>query len=45
VGFSAKGKIDRRDFGLIWNQVLEAGGVAVGNEIKIGIEVEAIKAE
>jgi polyisoprenoid-binding protein YceI len=45
VGFSAKGKIDRRDFGLTWNQVLEAGGVAVGNEIKIGIEVEAIKAE
>ncbi|HCU13168.1 MAG TPA: polyisoprenoid-binding protein [Gemmatimonadetes bacterium] len=45
VGFSAKGKIDRRDFGLTWNQVLEAGGVAVGNEIKIGIEVEAVKAE
>ena len=45
MGFSAKGKIDRRDFGLTWNQVLEAGGVAVGNEIKIGIEVEAVKAE
>jgi polyisoprenoid-binding protein YceI len=45
VGFSASGKIDRRDFGLTWNQVLEAGGLAVGNEIKIGIEVEAIKVE
>ena len=45
VGFSAKGKIDRRDFGLTWNQVLEAGGVAVGNEIKIGIEVEAVKVD
>jgi len=45
VGFSASGKIDRRDFGLTWNQVLEAGGVAVGNEIKIGIEVEAVKVE
>jgi polyisoprenoid-binding protein YceI len=43
AGFSAKGKIDRRDFGLTWNQVLEAGGVAVGNEIKINVEVEAIK--
>jgi polyisoprenoid-binding protein YceI len=43
AGFSAKGKFDRRDFGLTWNQVLEAGGVAVGNEIKINVEVEAIK--
>jgi polyisoprenoid-binding protein YceI len=43
AGFSAKGKIDRRDFGLTWNQVLEAGGVAVGNEIKINVEVQAIK--
>jgi len=43
VGFSASGKIDRRDFGLTWNQLLETGGVAVGNEIKLGIEIEAIK--
>ena len=45
VGFSASGKIDRRDFGLVWNQLLETGGVAVGNEIKIAVEVEAIKIE
>jgi polyisoprenoid-binding protein YceI len=44
VGFSAKGKIDRRDFGLTWNQALETGGVVVGNDIKISLEVEAIKA-
>jgi len=44
IGFSASGKIDRRDFGLTWNQLLETGGVAVGNEIKISVEVEAIKA-
>ena len=44
IGFSAAGKIDRRDFGLTWNQLLETGGVAVGNEIKIAVEVEAIKA-
>lgn len=44
IGFSANGKIDRRDFGLTWNQLLETGGVAVSNEIRINIEVEAIKA-
>ena len=38
------GKIDRRDFGLTWNQALETGGVVVGNDIKISIEVEAVKA-
>jgi polyisoprenoid-binding protein YceI len=43
VGFSASGKIDRRDFGLTWNQVLEAGGLTVGNDIKIAIEAEAVK--
>lgn len=43
VGFSATGKIDRRDFGLTWNQVLETGGVVVGNEIKIELEVQAVK--
>jgi polyisoprenoid-binding protein YceI len=45
IGFSANGKIDRRDFGLVWNQLMETGGVAVGNDIKIAIEVEAIKIE
>jgi len=43
VGFSASGKIDRRDFGLTWNVVLEAGGLTVGNDIKINIEVQAVK--
>ena len=44
VGFSATGKIDRRDFGLTWNQALETGGVVVGNDIKINIEVQAVRA-
>lgn len=44
IAFSAQTKIDRRDFGLTWNQALEAGGVAVGHDIKISIEVEAVKA-
>jgi polyisoprenoid-binding protein YceI len=41
--FSAKGKISRGDYGLSWNQALEAGGVLVGDEIKISIDVELVK--
>ena len=37
-----EGKIKRSDFGLTYNQVLEAGGVAVGDEVKIIIELEGI---
>jgi len=43
AGFSATAEIDRRDFGLTWNQALEAGGVLVGNEIRISLEVELVK--
>ena len=43
VGFSASGKLDRRDYGLTWNVLLETGGLTVGNDIKIQIEVEAVK--
>jgi len=43
ASFSAQSKIDRRDFGLTWNQALEAGGVLVSNEIKISLEVQAVK--
>jgi polyisoprenoid-binding protein YceI len=45
AGFSAQTKIDRREFGLGWNQMLEAGGIAVGNDIKISIDVELVKAQ
>ena len=44
VSFSAKTRIDRRDFGLTWNQALETGGLLVGHEIKISLEVQAVKA-
>jgi polyisoprenoid-binding protein YceI len=44
ISFSASTKIDRRDFGLTWNQVIEAGGVLVSNEIKLEIEAQAVKA-
>ncbi len=43
ISFSATGKIDRRDFGLTWNQALETGGLLVGNDIKISIEVQAVR--
>jgi polyisoprenoid-binding protein YceI len=45
AGFSARTAIDRQDFGLTWNAALETGGILVGNEIKISLEVQAAKAE
>jgi polyisoprenoid-binding protein YceI len=42
VGLSAATKIKRADFGMVWNQVLEAGGLAIGEEVAISIELEAI---
>jgi polyisoprenoid-binding protein YceI len=43
AGFSATAKVKRSDFGLTWNQLLETGGVAVGDEIKISIDAELVK--
>ncbi len=43
VGFSAEPAINRKDFGVTWNRSLETGGVLVGEEIKISIEIEAIR--
>jgi len=40
IGFSARGKIDRRDFGLTWNQALEPGGFVVGDDVKISVDAE-----
>lgn len=44
VGFRADTRINRKDFGLTWNQALETGGVLVGDEVKISLEVQAIPA-
>jgi polyisoprenoid-binding protein YceI len=44
IGFLAKTAFDRKDFGLGWNQVLEAGGVLVGDRVEIELEVQAVKA-
>lgn len=45
AGFTASGKIDRREFGLTWNQALETGGVLVSNDIKLSIEAQAVKVQ
>ena len=42
IAYSAQTTIDRRDFGMVWNQALETGGVLVGTEITIEISVQAI---
>jgi len=44
AGFSASGKLNRGDFGLHWNKVLEAGGVTVGEEVKLIVEAELVQA-
>ena len=43
VGASATTTIDRRDFGLRWNRVLEAGGLLVGFQVAITIDIEIVK--
>lgn len=43
AGFSVRGLINRKDFGLNWNAALEAGGVLVGEEVRISAEVQFVK--
>ncbi|HEX5940117.1 MAG TPA: YceI family protein [Dehalococcoidia bacterium] len=43
AGFTATTTINRHDFGLNWNALIEAGGVAVGDKVKITLHVEAIR--
>ena len=45
AGFEVDGKIKREDFGLTWNQVLEAGGVLVGSDININMDVQVNPAQ
>ena len=44
AGFTAEAEINRKDFGLEWNVALEAGGVVVGEKVKIVLEIEALQA-
>jgi polyisoprenoid-binding protein YceI len=43
VGVTARTKIRRSDFGMTWNSALEAGGVLVGDDVSIQLEVEFVK--
>ena len=42
AAFSATTKINRKDFGMNWNQALDNGGILVGEEVEISLEIEAI---
>jgi polyisoprenoid-binding protein YceI len=44
VGVTATAKISRKEFGLVWNAALESGGVMVGDEVTITMEIEFVKA-
>ena len=43
AAFTATTTIDRKDFGLTWNQALETGGVLVGDKVEIEAEIQAVK--
>jgi polyisoprenoid-binding protein YceI len=43
VGFSAKGALHRKDWGLTYNQILEAGGLALGDKVDLQLEIEVTK--
>ncbi len=43
AAFSAIAKINRKDFGLTWNKLLETGALVVGDEVQIALEIEGIK--
>ncbi len=44
IGFEATAKINRKDFGLTWNQALETGGVMIGEIVEIDLQIEAVAA-
>jgi polyisoprenoid-binding protein YceI len=43
AGFTATGRISRKEFGVKWNQVIETGGVAVGDTVKITLNIEVVR--
>lgn len=45
IGLAGTTTINRKDFGLVWNQTLEAGGMLVGEQVEIALEIEAAKAK
>jgi polyisoprenoid-binding protein YceI len=45
AGFSANGALNRKDFGMVWSKTLDNGGLVVGNDVQIHLEIECIKAK
>jgi polyisoprenoid-binding protein YceI len=45
AGFNAEGKLNRKDFGMVWNKSLDSGGLVVGDEVQIRLDIECIKAK
>jgi polyisoprenoid-binding protein YceI len=45
AGFSADGTLNRKDFGMVWNKTLDSGGLVVGDEVQIHLDIECIKAK
>ena len=45
IELELRGELNRRDFGLTWNQAIETGGVLLGNKVKIALEISAVKSE
>jgi polyisoprenoid-binding protein YceI len=43
IGVTAKGKLTRSEFGLVWNAALETGGVVIGDEVKIEFDIQMVK--
>ena len=45
AGFTADGKLNRKDFGMVWNKTLDTGGLVVGEDVQIHLDIECIKAK
>jgi polyisoprenoid-binding protein YceI len=43
LGAVAKTTINRKDFGMVWNQVLDSGGVMIGDEVEVTLEIECVR--
>jgi polyisoprenoid-binding protein YceI len=45
IELKLRGELNRKDFGLIWNQALETGGALLGNKVKIALKISAVRSE
>ncbi len=45
IEFELRGELNRKDFGLTWNQALETGGALLGNKVKLALEISAVRSE